>query len=403
MAVALGNQVIVRMEGSKKIKIEFRKVASSGMGDVSVIDADAASLDIQSDKIDEQSGYYCQATSVNVEGYSTNSVDPYGYIKSTDKIESSGAVSLPVSVSTTIQTVVPDFGITLPQNCYVNEYQTINARFGSVDSKPMAWSGLMYGFSGAEIIDDLPVLSIVAGVCNPIGNSPKWFVRLSECLNNRISEQSNVYTSDYKITVPYIKGLRAEGGEPSIFALDLFGRVVLDDKEFVIVGYEIKPIDGEVDITLSRISRYAYFEPETPSGKIEPPRDGGEDELLSPIIGGLTAGEAIDAGDMVMIASDGTVMKYKPIEPNYGRYYGISTVNCAVGDNVPVRNSGIQASSEAIAQGRPVYARIINSNCVASTDRLNQRSETEQIDICIGYEISEYSWILDKRNEFVIE
>lgn len=403
LAVSFGNQVVITLEGNKKIKIEFRKVISDGLGIVEIIDADAASLDIQSDEISDGDKYSCQATSINNEGWSKNYRDSGGYIKSDTKLDTGSGTSLPVSVSITLQKVGPDSSnLYLPQNCYVGENSGLPPTWNGLSTLPMAWTGLYYGFSSSEIINQSRVLDVVAAVCNPIGDTPIWYSKLSECLNNRISSQSKIYTSDYKITVPYIKGFRNVGGEPSLFALDLFGRVVLDGREFVIVGYEIKPTSGEVDITLSRISRYAFYEPESPSGRINIPIDTG-DELYRPTIGGLIASEPIERNDLIMINSDGAVSPYFPLSVNYGRYCGVAIQNYETGANVAMRISGTQWSDTALVPGMPVYARIDGNKCKPNSNRLNTRSESEQIDICIGYAISSNNWILDKKNEFIIE
>lgn len=391
LSVCLGTQLRIKNIGGKRLEIKFDPIDGDVGKSISFIDADKADIDIQSTKVGSDELYYCQATDICNEGVSI-CIKQDGYALSDDKISSQK--SLPLSVSYTRQRVNDggNWQGFVMQNC----------NYHTMISHKMAWTGMMALFANSLNFDH----SIISGVATTINGKAFWYEKLSDCLNAKISANGEIFKSEYKIELPYIKSFRSSSNQiASLRNLELFDKNVLDGKEYRITSIEIKPSDGKVSIRMSRSSRYGFVEPSAPTfGKISIPVQS-EDYNNYQSVQTEIAGEAIEADMLVMRSSDGRIYKYRNIEANYGQYCGVAIETAEAGASVFIRNAGAVYSASSLQVGMPVYARYDSNTGItkASNLRLDNKSIDEQIDIRIGNAKSPDNWELNLGNEFIIE
>ena len=393
LAICFGCQLKISQVGKSKLRLEFKTLKNEGK-ELEIIDAVSGSVDLQQLDSTSAKKYVCRATDLNEEGESYN-VNQGEYLTALREIRSDkeDKKPLPLSVSATWQMFESE-GRAIPQNCDSSH----------LVSYKVAWTGLIGWVANCPTpSSDIPQnkYSILNRVTD--NNSIKnweWFRRLTDCLDSKITSNNDKYKAEYSIDIPAINGIRAKGLSGNILDVKIFDKIEIDGKNYLIVGIEIKPREGRVNLRLTHASKYGWTEISTPPpfGKTSIPFSDNSFNNFTPIETFLTA-EAINAGDLVMLSSERKIKKYENKTENYGRYVGVAATSAVAGAQVVVRNSGTSAGV-GLSIGKPVYARIVGGVCKPSPQRLTARSTTEQTDICIGWAKSVDSWELRPPIEF---
>jgi len=422
LSVCFGCVLRIRNISPTHIELAFEPVLGNYGKQLHLLDADSADIDIQSTRAGKQDFYYLRATQYCDEGYDYCYGDKFrnpSYIESKNS-NSSKSEPLPLSVSVTNQLLrdMRDFygssaifawqaNDILQNTDLISDYRTLQNYH---KTHKTAWTGMLFPIntvSGTGITTGFPweqYWAVAAMVATTINGQNYWYSKLGDLLNSRISKNGEIFETEYKIELPYIKSFSssADGSNPSLHNLKLFDKLTLDNKEYTITKIEISPSDGRLSIELARKSKYGFAEPEPlPAGSVAGTLPGeafaGDEDGIVEI-----AEPGLIPGDLVMYGEDGILYPYINYD-NYNRYAGI--VSAISGGNIAIiRVSGKIDTIQELIPGRPVYARYnsVLSKCVPSSNRLIRPTIHENADVCIGKAISEHTFIIEKGKEFIV-
>lgn len=392
LAVCFGCVLRFRNISAVNLEISFEPVLGNSGKTLYLIDANSGDVDLQSTFVSAEDMYYCQAMDICNEGISHCRKED-GYLSTEDKISTKGT-ALPLSVSLTWQSVTDSRWnqYLIHQNCDTDNLETYKA----------AWTGMLAHFgTGTGWYFD-----IIEKVATTINGKSYWYNKLSDCLNNRISTNGEVFNIEYKITLPYIKSfsVNADGSQPSLHNLKLFDQTILDSKEYKIVQIEIKPRDGEIDIVLANTSRFGFVEPTSPtSGIIHGKLPAWILEQPAHETVKETSGTVLTNSRLVGYGSDGKLYPYIN-KDSYGKYAGITIDNTEADSQVYLKIEGKEYTDMTLIPGKPVYARYDSElgHCVPTSARLMIPNSNENVDIRIGRAITEHIFIIERGDEFLI-
>ena len=392
LSVCFGTQLRIKQLGEKSIEVSFVPIVAGTGKQLKIIDAISADIDLQSTRVDSGELYYCRATDICNEGNSY-SIKKDNYAEATDKISSQGE-ALPLSVSVTRQRVADSNWNQnlLYQNCELSGWKT----------HKMAWTGMLahFGTNTGWTFD------IISKVATTVNGKAFWYDKLSDCLNSKISANGEIFSTEYKIKLPFIKSVSPADGElnPSLKHLELWDKITIDSKEYIINSIEIKPSDGEIELKLCRSSRYGFVEPETPVyGIISEMIPPGALSMPDYAYSDEESGAEIIENDLVMYGDDGLIYPYRNLN-TYSRYEGISASTGNQNTQLWIKTAGKLYTEQILISGKPVYARYDSTlaKCVPSANRLTTPSINENIDICIGRAINEHIFIVERGNEYKV-
>lgn len=423
------------------LEMSFEPVFNNQGKAIYIIDSESANVDIQSAILTDADKYYAKASEYCEEGYDyclKVEGDSYSeaYInKKNNETTKSTSTALPLSISVTTQLIDRNL-FTHPGNAKDLQFLPQNTSLASNARLPRrtslkkmtiaqnayrgyatiltAWTGLIFK-NTVDYEDNLYLgsninqyYSFAAQVSTKINGQAIWYNSLSDCLNSRASANGEIFKTDYKITVPYIKGVavNSDGSGASLKNLAIFDLLTIDGKEYTVRAIEIKPNEGKLELTISQSSIYGFFASIPPTaGKIVGKLSG--EALYSDLLAGseqFQAGETIESGAPIMINLDGEVINYVNIESNYRKFYGIAVTSAAIGAPVYIKRGGIISTDLNLTVPFPVYLRFNQrtGKCVISQQRLYYNRTYENIDIQIGKAVSEMDYELDnKLNEYL--
>lgn len=401
LASFFGNQLRIKTVGRGKIRLEFVQLTNNYGRNVEIMDAVSGQINIfELEK--RQARYAAKATDINGEGNEMNEINgtppdhyPVRFFPVTKLPEAEKL--LPLSISETWQGYRTESPVhpNLPwlrlvhQNCLTYRKAIVPYE--------MAWTGIMAGEDS-----DVPVLAIINRVASTIGKKGKWHFGIGDCINQRIKDKKEETGRNYQVEVPFINAVRSGRGT-GIKNVQLFDRVTLDGENYLITSIEINPMDGKVKLKLTSANQYQIADDPTEENETGGGSGGGgggsqdTGPVATPIMV-YEADEDMNAGDLIYLDFEARLFKkYKNISSLYGRFVGVAEKTVKKGELVAAKTSGnVKDETLVLTSGNVVFARMKadGSKCVPSSQRLNARSEREQIDIEIGTAKSQTEWEL---------
>lgn len=386
-ALAMGCSLSITENGAAGVTVKFVPLVGNEGAAVYLKDATSGDIDIQQVSNTEKSSVYrADPASYIIEGMESVCVDEYSY-------------------------PFADALLTPPNDVDANKLACVSIAPTLYDSqvkgrtfKPWGYSPYFlasshYTHSGIHFYDEstgnfVPAYSVIY----EIGGTAKNFLKLGDCINDRLVAGVNRYSIEYSVSIPYVSSFsnNADGSAPSWKTLKLWGGVSLDGVSYTITDIERDYSKWQTKIKLTNSSKYAFAStlPETPSRGIMPPRVQGAQYV---------AGEQIYSGVPMAMDPDGFAVVLLPWNSHMNRYIGVAVNDAAQGERVVAVDSGRVKlyGFSASNRGEPVYWRASG----ASHSPLLTDYETEEVSMRLGQavdaqgtvELKDYSEITHRR------
>ena len=364
-ALAMGCSLIISETGGAGITVELVPLVGNAGSNVYIKDASTGDIDIQQlSNTDAASVYRADPGSYVVEGAEVIRTDVYSY---------------PYASAT----ATPPLGFDQNKLICVSVAPTLD------DHEVRGWDFTAWGYSpwanatgyythSALLMYDasggfVPAYSVICEV----GGTAKHYLKLGDCINERLVIGSNKYSTEYSITMPYVSSFsnNADGSAASWKALKLWAGIELDGVSYTITDIERDFARWQTKIKLTNSSKYSFAStlPAVPTHAIKPPSDSGRT---------YTAGGTIEAGMPLSLIDTGEVYPLELFKGALNTYVGISTNSAAAGGQVGAVTSGFikLRNFNASTAGAPVYWRAEG----ASHEPLLTDLETEEIYVRLG-------------------
>jgi hypothetical protein len=211
---------------------------------------------------------------------------------------------------------------------------------------------------------------------------------------------------EYNIDVPYYYGFseNSDGSSPDWRVLDVGKKIVLDGVDYSIVEASWKMNEPLVSLVLQGIQRFDFDEPSAGLSLFSP-KSEGLTEILPPE--GLddiyiyhTAAEAITAGNVVSLKTDGTVELSRANNLHYGRFLGVAMFDADAGETVTIKTYGTYYNADYSFTPGQIYIRnMAGSDFNLSQTILQWKGTSEDMVVKVANAIDANSITFDFRNQ----
>lgn len=390
IAPCFGCFCIIRNLSATHLEVEFVPKGDIDADEVFVCDYTGGDLDLQTEKVTEKM-YKGRANYVAVEGRDYYKVEN-GYSIPSEKFTQGSDEKgdlLALTVSPTLKG--PSDWYESNSNRPHNFHNTYNP-----SSDPYFIHTAIY--IKYPLDEDYTFVTPAMQVVTVIDGDKYVYDNLAGCLNALSARNGLIHRAEYKRTIPWISrfSISPTGSNQSWKNCKVASIYTEDSREYLIAGIERDWDKYETLLRLTRSSKYNFANPiGTEAGIVYagPERHPGA--------GSGIAGEALESGDAGMWGTDSKIYKMTAEHNNYGSYAGIIDNSVSEGGRVYLRNNEPVMNDEwEFTPGKLVYVRT-SDNCNLSHESFLQKTDTEDLLICVGYAISQNCLLAKKMFESI--